>query len=262
MIATNAVAPFAHSLRVLAQQFKDALLSYQEFQNGDPEIIQGGVQKLDKADAVLEELQKEEAAIATDLDLSTSGKQKALSAEADKFHKQLRFVGEAAKDRRTNADQLKQKLTAIPKAQSNETTDYLIGAEIRERLTPLPMSERMKMVLNAMANGQTAVLRAILTDLFGQSLIEPEFLRRVQEESAQKTEGQQWREMESLMFVAERLEQLATAIDLQLTNYNALPSFPGRPTRTTVLAFQDTMAAPAKASAVDVPPPGGVQGLQ
>jgi hypothetical protein len=120
------------------------------------------------------------------------------------------------------------------------------------------MVERTKILLQAMTTGNLHVLRAVQMDPFAfaeaDQLIEPEFLERLQEERAQKNEGKEWVRLQSLIFTAERLEQLATAIDLQLSNYNTIPSFQGTPTRTTDLAYTDQQAPPDKSKAVDKRP--------
>ncbi|MDF0675032.1 MAG: hypothetical protein P0120_11960 [Nitrospira sp.] len=95
-----------------------------------------------------------------------------------------------------------------------------------------------------------------LTPLLLTPLLSYELLERLQEQNARQNEGKEWVRMESLIFVAERLEQLVTAINLQLSNYNALPAFPGKPTRTTDLAYTDTQAPPPKHAVVDRPPAG------
>lgn len=252
MIAYNDVSPVAPRLRVFVQKFKEALVSFLEAKRGHSDVILAGVEKLDRADAVLKELEAKEAAIATNARFSALGKQEQMAAKAKEFHERLSFIAQAAKDRRNAAAEIQKKFTSVPKAVDNEAVDYLRGAEIRQRLAKLPMSERTKVVLN----GNAQVLRAIMTDPLNEPLVDEEFLQRLQEQHAQKNEGKEWVRMESLIFVAERLEQLATAIDLHLSNYGQVPSFPGQPTRTTDLAFQDTTAAPSKHTAVDQPPAG------
>jgi hypothetical protein len=54
-----------------------------------------------------------------------------------------------------------------------------------------------------------------MTHPLNEPLLDGVFLERLQEEHAQKNEGKEWVRLQSLIFVAERLEQLATAIDLQ-----------------------------------------------
>jgi hypothetical protein len=254
VIAYNDLAPLAQKLRIFAQKFKEALVSYLEFKKGNSDVILSGVEQLDKADAILQIFEKQEAAIATDSRLSAIGKQEQMAKMVAEFHPQFRFVGDGAKDRRNAADELRKKFTSAPKAVDNEMVDYFRNAEIRQRLAPLSMSERMKIVAQAMTNGQPQVLRAISMDPLGEPLVDSEFLQRLQEQHAQKTDGKEWVRMESLVFVAERLDQLATAIDLQLSHYNEIPSFTGQPTRTTDLGHTDTQAGPPKNTAADRPP--------
>lgn len=251
MIAYNDLAPLAQKLRIFAQKFKEAIVSYLEFKKGQSDVCLSGVEVLDRADGILQAMEKQEAAIATDARLSTVGKQERMADVAKTFYEQLRFVGAAAKDRKHAAEQLRQTFAAVPKAQSNETVDFLMSSEIRGRLAKLPMSERMKLV----QDGNAHVLRAIMTDPLNDSLVDRAFLERLQNDRAKATDnGKAWVRMESLVFVSGRLDQLATAIDLQLLNYNQIPSFPGHPTRTTDLAYTDQAAPPDKNKAVDKKP--------
>lgn len=258
MIAYNDLAPLAQKLRIYTKAFKEALLSFLEAKRGNSDVILAGVEKLDKADAVLKELETEEAAIATNARLSTVGKQEQMAGTAKRFHERLGFVAQAAKDRRNAASELQKKFTSAPKAVDNETVDYLRGAEIRQRLAKLPMAERTKILLQAMTTGNLHILRAVQTDPFAfaeaDQLIEPEFLDRLQEQQAQKNEGKEWVRLQSLIFTAERLEQLGTVIDLQLSNFNTIPSFVGIETHKTDLAYTDQTAPPNKNKAVDKKP--------
>lgn len=258
MIAYNDLAPLAQKLRIYTKAFKEALLSFLEAKRGNSDVILAGIEKLDQADAVLKELETEEAAIATNTRLSTVGKQEQMAGTAKRFHERLSFIAQAARDRRAAAAEIQKKFTSVPKAVDNETVDYLRSAEIRQRLAKLPMAERTKILMQAMTTGNLHILRAVQMDPFAfaeaDQLIEPEFLDRLQEQQAQKNEGKEWVRMESLIFTAERLEQLATAIDLQLSHYNEMPSFLGTPTRTTDLAYTDTQAPPDKSTATDKKP--------
>ncbi|NOU09381.1 MAG: hypothetical protein HOO98_05095 [Nitrospira sp.] len=252
MIAYNDLAPLAQKLRIYTKAFKEALLSFLEAKRGNSDVILAGVEKLDQADAVLKELETEEGAIATNARLSTVGKQEQMAGTAKRFHERLSFIAQAAKDRRATAAEIQKKFTSVPKAVDNETVDYLRSAEIRQRLAPLSMAERMKIV----ANGNTHVLRAVMTDPLGEPLVDGEFLERLQQTKAQATDGKEWVRMESLVFVAERLDQLSTAVNLQLSHYNEIPSFTGQPTRTTNLAYTDQQAPPDKSKAIDKTPVG------
>ncbi len=210
------------------------------------------VEVLDRADGILQAMEKQEAAIAIDSHLSPLGKQEQTGKLAKEFHGKLSFVKGDATTRKSAAEQLQRTFAAVPKSQSNETVDFLISSEIRGRLAKLPMSERMKLL----QDGNAQVLRAILTDPLNEALVDRTFLDRLQNDQAKATDnGKEWLRKESLVFVAERLDQLATAIDLQLLNYNTLPAFPGQPPRTTDLGYTDTQAPPPKGPA-DQPPSG------
>lgn len=253
MITYNEVTPLAPRLRIYTKAFKEALVSYLEFKKGHSDVCLSGVEVLDRADGILQAMEKQEVAIATDARLSTVGKQEQMAKLAKEFHGQLSFVKGDATTRKNAAERLRQAFAAVPQAvDSDSVVDYLRSAEIRQRLSGLPQSERMKLL----QDGSPAVLRAVLMDPIGEPLVDREFLERIQNDRAKATDsGKEWVRKESLLFVAERLDQLATAIDLQLLNYNSLPAFPGQPPRTMDLSYTDTQAPPPKGPA-DQPPSG------
>ncbi len=252
MMTYNEVAPLAPRLRTYAKAFKEAIVSYLEFKRGDSTVCLSAVEVLDRADGILQAMEKQEAAIAADSRLSTLGKQEQMAKLAKEFHGQLSFVKGDATTRKNAAEQLRQTFTAVPEPQDqNPVVDFLQGSEIRQRLSGLAQSERMK----AVQDGSPSVLRAVLMDPIGEPLVDRAFLERIQNDRAKTSNGgRQWVKLQSLDFAVERLDQLATAIDLQLLNYNVIPVFTGTPTRTTDLGFKDQTAPPDKNKAVDVPP--------
>lgn len=243
----------------LAQHFVEATAALLAAKKATSDEALSGIDQLNKAKALAEELRSREEAILVNPRLSSVGRLEELTALYKEFEGRFRFVRDGAETRKRAATELRDRLLATPKSDGNETVDYIQGKEIRERLVKLPMSERTKILLNAMATGNVQVLRSIELDplafLETDPLIEPDFLHRIKTERAkQQDNGKAWLRYETLLFVSERLAQLAMAIDLQLT-HNAIPVFAPKTTmRKSEMVFEDTQAPPDKAASVDVPP--------
>lgn len=202
-------------------------------------------------------MQGREEAIAVNPRLSSVGRREEMAALCKEFAGRFR-ARDGAETRKRAATDLRDRLLATPKPSGNETLDYLVSAEIRSRIAPLPMADKMKLLNASLQRGDTRLLRALELDPLGESLIEPEYLQRLKEERAQKHEnGKDWVKLQSLIFVSERFEQLAMAVDLQLSHYDEVPAFAGQETRTSDLKFQDSQQAPPKGPG-DQPPAGGV----
>lgn len=258
MIAENDVTPLAPRLMTITQHFIEACAAFLETKKGTSEVILSAIDQLNKFKVTAEEMRTREEAITVNPRLSSVGRREEMAALTKEFGGRFSFVRDGAETRKRAATDLRDRLLATPKPNGNETVEESRGAEIRQRLAKLPMSERTKILLNAMATGNVHVLRSIELDplafLETDPLIEPEFLHRIKEERAQKHEnGKDWMKLQSLLFAAERLEQLAMAIDLQLSHYDELPSFTGRDTRTSDLKFQDSRQAPPKGPADQEP---------
>ena len=141
----------------------------------------------------------------------------------------------------------------MPDPKTNETTDYLIGAEIRQRLRAMTRTERMVIFAHAVANKSTAVRRAIETDPLREKLIPREYADRVVHEHAQQTEGAQWQRLQTLQFLSERLLLLANALEYRLKNYGIEPTLSTPPTSTSDLGQVNTQQAPPKSKADQSP---------
>jgi hypothetical protein len=258
MNAYNDMTPLAPRLVTITQHFIEASAALLAAKKGTSDIVLPAIDELHRIKVTAEEMRSREEAIAVNPRLSSVGRLEEMKALTKEFAGRFRSVRDGAEARKRAATDLRDRLLSTPNATGNETVDYLRGAEIRQRLAKLPMSDRTKILLSAMAAGNLHVLRAVELDPLAFSetdpLIEPEFLQRIKEERAQKHEnGKEWMKLQSLIFVSERLEQLAMAIDLQLSHYNELPSFAGRETRTSDLKFQNTQQVPPKSKA-DQPP--------
>lgn len=257
MIVENDVTPLAPRLVTIVQHFIEACAAFLEAKRGTSDILLSAIDLLNRFKVNAEEMRSREEAIAINPRLSSVGRREEAAALCKEFAGRFNFVRDGGETRKQAATDLRDRLLATPKPSGNETLDYWVSAEIRSRMAPLPMAERMKILNASLQRGDTRLLRALETDPLSESLIEPEYLARIKEERAQKHEnGKEWVKLQSLVFVSERLEQLAMAIDLQLSRYNEIPSFPGTPTRTTDLAYTDTQAAPPKNTAADKAPVG------
>lgn len=246
----NDMAPLAPRLVTIAQRFIEASAAFLETKRGTSDVILAAIDLLNRAKVLSEQMGTREEAIAVNPRLSSVGRREEMAALTKEFVERYRFVRDGAEARKRAATDLRDRLLATPKPTGNETLDHWVSAEIRSRIAPLPQSERMKILNASLQRGDTRILRALELDPLYETLIEPEYLQRIKEERAQKQEnGKEWMKLQSLVFVSDRLEQLATAIDLQLSHYNEFPSFIGKPTRETDLAYMDTQAPPVKGPA-------------
>lgn len=252
MNAYNDVTSLAERLVTIAQHHIEDLAARLEAKKGTSDEILSTIDELNREKATAEEMQRLEAAIAVNPRLSTVGRQEEMAALCKEFAPRFR-ARDGAERRKRAATDLRDRLLATPKPSGNETLDHMVSAEIRSRMAPLPQSERMNILYASLQRGDTRILRALELDPLHETLISPEYLGRLKEERAQKQEnGKDWLKYESLKVCSERLEQLATVIDLQLSHYNETPSFQGKPTRMTDLAYTDIQAPPKK-SAADAP---------
>jgi len=250
MITANDVTPLAPRLVTIAQHFIEDLAAFLEAKQGTSDIILSAIDELNRIKVTAEEMQGREEAIAVNPRLSSVGRREEMAALCKEFAGRFRSVRDGGETRKRAATELRDRLLATPKPSGNETLDYWVSAEIRARIAPLPQSERMKILNASLQRGDTRILRALELDPLHETLIDQEYMQRLKEEAAQKKDdGKEWLKYESLKFVSERFEQLAMAIDLQLSHYNELPSFAGRETRTSDLKFQDSQQAPPKSKA-------------
>ena len=242
----------------LIQRSREEAVIRVEYEGADRDVIGSFLEILDQAEAELTLLDREINALAVDPDLSDGGKAKRAGEIVGKAYAGFDYVGKAGATKRAAADEAKARLTAVPKAQTDLTVDYLQGYEIRQRLTQLPLSERMTIFAGAIAKKNVAVQRAILNDPLHAELVPQDYAERVLQEHAQHTEGTQWRRMEALEFISDRLQTLHTALDLSLKGFGETPSFTGKPVRKVDLQQRDQTSPPPKGPA-DAPPSGTPQ---
>lgn len=253
MDAYNDLTPLAPRLITIAQHSIEASAAFLESKKGTSDVLLPAIDLFNRFKVLAEEMQRREEAIMVNERLSTVGRREEAAALCKEFLGRSTFVREGADSRKQAATDLRDRLLATPKPSGNETLDYMVSTEIRSRLAPLPQTERMKILNASLQRGDTRILRALELDPLQETLISPEYLGRLKEERAQKQEnGKDWLKLQGLLFTSERLEQLSMVVDLQLSHYNELPAFPGKPTRMSDLAYKDTQAPPKK-SAADAP---------
>lgn len=254
MITSNSIATLSPSLRELIQKIRGEFAIHQEFQDGDADVIASGLKTLDQTDGVLLALAKEEELIQADGDSSDEGKRKLMVKAVTRAFAELGFVQKAAKQKADAASEAMRQLTATPKAQTNETTDYLIGYEIRQRLRVMTQSERMTVFAQAVGEQNESIRRALANDPLQEELIPREYVERVVREHALQTDDTQWQRLQTLQFVSERLRLLSNALEYQLKNYGVTPTFQTPPIGKADLMMRDQTAPPDKSTAVDRKP--------
>ncbi len=249
------------SIEALVQRITEDLATHAEFENGDAVVTASALETIGQAKKRLADLRHEVEHIVLSPKWSDGHKTVLISETVGAAYKSLQFVKLAATTKADAASQAKKQLVAVPEAKMNETTDYLIGAEIRQRLRMMATAERMTLFTQAVASQNVAIRRAIETDPLGEQLIPQDFLTRVVEEYSEANNGKAWQRLKTLELVADKLRTLTTALDLSLQNFGTMPTFPSTPTTSADLKMQNPQQAPPKSSA-DVPPPGGIQELQ
>jgi hypothetical protein len=238
----------------LIQKIREEFAVHTEFQDGDAAVIASGLKTLDQTDGVLLTLAKEEELIEADGDSSDEGKRKLMVKAVTRAYAEMGFVQTAAKQKADAASEAMRQLTATPKAQTNETTDYLIGYEIRQRLRVMTQSERMTVFAQAVADQNESIRRALANDPLQEELIPREYAERVMHEHAQQSDGTRWHRVQTLQFVSERLTLLSNALEYRLKNYGVTLTFQTPPIGKADLMMQDQTAPPEKHRTADRPP--------
>jgi hypothetical protein len=262
MITGNVVAALTPSLKALIQKIREEFTTHAAYQGGDSDVIEAGLRTLAEADGQLLGLAREEKLIQTDPDSSDEGKRKLMIKAVQRSYDSLGFVRKAAQQKTDAATDAKNRLVETPKAQTDPLIDALHCFEVRQLLRTLTEPQRMQLYADAIANKDVAVIRAITNNPTPETLIPKEYVERIETEYLAKTKRGEWARLGSLQFVAERLTLLGNALEYALGNYGNTPSFLTPPIRRVDLHQTDQTAPPSKNSAVDVPPPGGIQGLQ
>lgn len=240
------------------QRTTEDFATHVEFEGGDAAVVASGQEIVEQTKKRLVALRQEVESITLDPDTSDAKKTKLAVEAVRQAYTELQSVRKAATTKADAAVEAKRQLTAVPNAQHNETTDYLIGYEIRTRLIPMTQSERMTLFARAVATKNIAVQRALANDPLHEELIPREYVERVIQEHAQQTEGKAWTRLKSLELVSDRLNMIAVGLDLSLKNYGTLPVLEGKPVRHVDLKQVNPHTPPDKGPA-DAPPSGGMQ---
>ena len=262
MITYN-LAPLAFDVHRHALKLKEHfILQLERREKSAPDPLHAGIEHCTREMALAEEMGGREAAILANEHLSDKGRRERMRELTEEYRDKPKLT-KAAKDMRAAAAKLEKELMDVPKGVADPSVDYLIGREIRDRLAKLPVLERRTVLQAATPTTQARIIRAIQSDPLATEWIEAEQVQRIQQQLAQAPDGgRQWNRMETLIFVAEGLEQLAAVVLAKLSGYDEIPSFQGIPTRESEMVFENTQAAPAKNPAIDQPPAGGITSLK
>jgi len=257
MIATNSIAPISGSLRALTEHLKQTARSHAEFESGDPDIVDGVVKIMDETTLLMEELRLAEESIGMNQTLSVIGQQEAMAKVAKDLHGRAKRIEKAAIQRREAHASEKAAALATPKPLGDPHISFLKEQEQRVRLRSLPLPAQMRAYADAVQRNEVTLVRAIKDPAFISEMLADtafaDFVARVDREHVKFTTPQTWTRLETLEKAAQWLTLLWSAIDLQLGNYGAIPSFKTPPTGKMDLGMQNQQQAPKK-SAADKPP--------
>lgn len=242
------------SILALIQRLREEAVIQMEYEGADRAVIGDFLALLDTAQERLMALDREIQAIAADPDTSDAKKTKLAGEAVARAYKDLQAVRKAMTTKSCAVADAKAKLFAVTEATADATTDVLLCSEIRSRLSALPLHGRMTRISEAVASGRMQVVRAIRLDPLGEEFVPADFLRRMTEEHAQQTTPTAWTRLKTLELIVDRLNTLATAIDLSLANYGTLPDFDGKSTHHVDLKQQNPQRPPDKNPATDTPP--------
>ena len=241
------------SIEAMLQRVTEDFAGHVEFEGGDAAVVASGQEIITQTKKRLAALRQEVEQIVLSPKWSDAHKVTLVAEAVAQAYKDLQSVKQAETTKADAASQAKHQLTATPKAKVDPTTDVFLNIEIRQRLAQMDVAPRMKIVAQAMTDGDTQIIRAIELDPLRASLIEASYLKRLKEEFAQQTQAQAWQRLKSLELVADRLRSIVVALDLSFQNYGTIPAFQGKPTTTTDLKMQNPQAPPPKGPADQAP---------
>lgn len=256
MIAENAVARITTGLSALNQRAIEELAMH-KLDGGDNDVIDAALTQHERAGTELHDIDLQIEQVQADATLSPLGQQQKVAKIVQAGYQRLAFVAKAAQDRQAAADEARKALEALPKSADDPIVDYLRSMEIRQQLRTLAQPERMKLFVEAMDRGEAAILRAINGDPMGrEALIPTDYLDRVREETAQRTQPKAWRRLQALDLATDRFRILAGAIEAVLGSYGSKPTITPPPIRKLDLGLKNQTEPPAKGAA-DKPEPVG-----
>lgn len=256
-ITGNVVAGVSHIPRVLIQKLKEEFSLYAFNTPSISIVTAAATSKLNEADTILAEFEAREEAIQADALSSDQGKRVKMEAVAKEFFERLRFIAEAAENRRQAAAEFRKELDRLPKAPGEPLVEAMREKEIREELRKLDESARMKRLADSMKRKDLAILKAIEHGPFDANEFVPdEYRARLREQLLETNQAAEFARWKALVFVGEKLQLLANVLETTLGKYRVdVPTFPAKTdTRTVDLGAKNTQQAPAKSSAADKKP--------
>ena len=256
MISGNVIGSIVHGPLALVQRLKEEL-SVEKLRGATSTVIASAAEKLNECASILESFRLREEQVQTDVLLSPAGKVKQMEVLTREFADKLRFIEQAATDRRQAAAELRAQLDRVPPSGSGDkVVEFLTGQEIRGELRKLSPPARMKLLSERTKAKDLGILRAIEGSPFGTSeLVPAEFVARLKEDLAETNQAAEYARWRALTFVAEKLQLLANTLDTTLGKYRVdVPAFPAKTDlRTVDLGARNTQAPPDKNKAADKP---------
>jgi len=252
----NVVASISHVPIVLIQTLREELALYAFTHTGTSIVTAAGIDKLDQGEVIVKEFRVREEAIQADGNLSDQGKRVKMEALAQEFFNKLRFISEAAENRRHAAAQLRAQLDALPKPPGDPIIEWMRGAEIRAQLRTLAQPERMKILTQSLEHKNLSILRAIENDpLDPNTLVSNEYRLRLKDQLSETNQAAEHARWKALVFVGDKLQLLANVLETTLGKYRIdVPTFPTPPIGKADLKSVNQQAPPDKSKAVDKKP--------
>lgn len=256
-ITGNVVAGVSHIPLVLSQKLREELSVYAFNTPSISTVTAAGIAKLDQHDVIMQEFQAREEAIQADALSSDQGKRVKMEAVAKEFFERVRFIAEAAENRRQAAAELRKELERPKTRPGDPVVETLREQEIRAELRKLAQSERMKLLAQSLEQKNLTFLRAVENNPLGASeLIPDDYRARLREqwlETDQAAELERWK---ALVFVGDKLQLLANVLETTLGRYRLdVPAFPAKTDTCTVdLNGVNTQAPPDKSKTIDKKP--------
>lgn len=135
------------------------------------------------------------------------------------FFERLRFIAEAAENRRQAAAELRKELERPRTRPGEPVMETLREQEIRTELRKLSQAERTKVLARSLARQDLSILRAIEHDPFGIELITLDYHTRLKEDLLEQNEAAELDRWKALVVAADKLQLLANVLETTLGKY-------------------------------------------
>ncbi len=259
MMTNNAIAGgVADSLLASLQNLRETVLIEAKKDGLDQDLIEGLIKTLDRTVLLLTELKMAEEAIQADPLLSAVGQTQQMIAVVQRIHTELGFLEKKAAQWQEAHTSERTALLSPPKLSSDLLVNVWKQQELRDRFRVLNLSAQMRTYLDAVERREPQLVTALKDPAFSSEMLaDPrfaEFVQRVDNEYAQKTEPKTWMRLETLQRGMIWLMKLSGSIDSRLGGYGQVVAFPTPPIGKTNLGMQNQQQAPKKSAAIDKKP--------